>query len=349
MVGELVPSPVDPANASRDFWTRYHAFRRVRQAVSRPDDPIMSDAEEEASLMRADPFEFHERLEVSEGGRMLAWFLGTGVTPESPEYETNKHLYDADLFVLPAHRRRGVGSSFLPRIVDLMHRHGSTTVGFWAEEESGHAFMRRLGAQPKLGSIESRLKMSEVDWAMLDSWIAEGQARSPQTKLEIYDNRVPEELWADYAPQLSSMLNTIPFEQMDHGEIVVTPDQFREWYARAELTGGVQCTVMTREPDGVISGITDTMWAPYHRTIVYQQFTGVRPDARGRGLGKWIKAAMLLHLRELYPELEWIATDNAGSNAPMLKINRAMGFRPYRQGSYYQMTRDELEKRLPPR
>ena len=120
MVGELVPSPVDPANASRDFWTRYHAFRRVRQAVSRPDDPIMSDAEEEASLMRADPFEFHERLEVSEGGRMLAWFLGTGVKPESPEYETNKHLYDADLFVLPAHRRRGVGSSFLPRIVDLL-------------------------------------------------------------------------------------------------------------------------------------------------------------------------------------------------------------------------------------
>ena len=160
---------------------------------------------------------------------------------------------------------------------------------------------------------------------------------------------VPEELWADYAPQLSSMLNTIPFEQMDHGEIVVTPDQFREWYARAELTGGVQCTVMTREPDGVISGITDTMWAPYHRTIVYQQFTGVRPDARGRGLGKWIKAAMLRHLRELYPDLEWMATDNAGSNAPMLKINRAMGFRPYRQGSYYQMTRDELEKRLPTR
>ena len=69
-----------------------------------------------------------------------------------------------------------------------------------------------------------------------------------------------------------------------------------------------------------------------------------RIDLRPRRLGK-----LLLHLRELYPDLEWVATDNAGSNAPMLKINRAMGFRPYRQGSYYQMTRDELEKRLPPR
>ena len=120
----------------------------------------------------------------------------------------------------------------------------------------------------------------------------------------------------------------------------------REWYGRMKIAGEVHHTVMTREPDGVISGVTDVLWAPYHPTIVYQQFTGVRPDARGRGLGKWIKAAMLLHLRQLYPGVEWVSTDNAGSNAPMLKINRAMGFKAYRNGSSYQITRDDLEKRL---
>jgi mycothiol synthase len=197
-----------------------------------------------------------------------------------------------------------------------------------------------------MSSIESRLKLSEVDWPMLDSWIAEGQARSPQTKLEIYEGPIPEAMRADYAPQLSSMLNTIPFEGLDHGEIVITPDVMREFYARMAVTGEVQHSVLAREPDGVISGITDTGWAPYHRTIVYQWFTGVRPDARGRGIGKWIKAAMLVHLRDSYPDVLWLATDNAGSNAPMLKINRAMGFKAYRQGTAYQITRDELEKRL---
>jgi len=95
-----------------------------------------------------------------------------------------------------------------------------------------------------------------------------------------------------------------------------------------------------------MSGITDVVWAPYRPTIIHQRFTGVQPVARGRGLGKWVKAAMLLHVRELYPDTQWIVTDNAGSNAPMLAINRAIGFKPYRNGSEYQMTREQLAERL---
>lgn len=346
MVGEVVPTAVDAATADRDFWRRYHAFRRARQQASRPDDPLNDDPDEEALMARADPFQFHERFEVSSGGTMLGWFEGTAPTPESPEYPTSRHLYDAELYVLPEHRRRRVGAAFLPVLVDLMARHGATTVGFWAEEDPGHEFMKWVGAEPKMSSIESRLKLSEVDWPMLERWVAEGQERSPRTRLEIYDGPLPESLWADYAPQLSSMLNTIPFEGLDHGEIVITPDVMTEFYARNAVNGTVQQTVLAREPDGVISGITDTGWAPHHRTIVYQWFTGVRPEARGRGIGKWIKAAMLLHLRKRYPDAQWVSTDNAGSNAPMLKINRAMGFKAYRQGTAYQITRDALEKRL---
>jgi GNAT superfamily N-acetyltransferase len=346
MVGEVTPKPVDPAGADRDFWKRYHAFRRVRQKESRPDDPLPSDADEEAQVKRPDPFQFHDRFEVFRDSTMLGWFEGTTVKPESPEYATNKHLYDADLYVVPEHRRHGVGALFLPVLVEQMDRHGCTTVSFWTEEEAGHEFLKWAGAEAKLKSIESRLRMSEVDWPMLERWVAEGQARSPRTRLEIYDGPLPEEMWADYAPQLSSMLNTIPFEDLEHGEIVITPEMFVEWNARLKMSARELHTVITREPDGVVSGITDTIWAPWHRTIVYQQFTGVRPDARGRGLGKWIKAAMLLHLRYLYPGVQWVSTDNAGSNAPMLKINRTMGFKPYRHGTSYQITRDNLEKRL---
>lgn len=346
MVGEVVPVPVDPATAGSDFWLRYHAFRRVQQKESRPDDPLRPDADEEALLKRPDPFRAHECFEISSDGKMLGWFVGSTVTRQSPEYATNKHLYEAGIYVLPEHRRHDIGAAFLPVIVELMTRHGSTTVSFWAEEESGHEFLKWVGAEPKLSSIESRLRLSEVDWPMLERWVAEGKERSPQTRLEIHDGPLPEELRADFAPQLSMMLNTIPFEGLDHGDIVITPEKMREWYARMELSGRVQHTVMTREPDGLISGMTDVVWAPYHRAIIYQQFTGVRPDARGRGLGKWIKAAMLLHLRDIYPEAVWVVTDNAGSNAPMLKINRTMGFKAYRHGTSYQITRENLEKRL---
>src|SRR6267143_157311 len=216
MVGELVPTPVDPSTAGADFWKRYHEFRRIRQKESRPDDPPKRDVEEEALMKRPDPFQVREHYEISRDGEMLSWFGGYTVTPASPEYESKKHLYDADIYVLPSRRRHGIGASWLPLVVELMDRHGCTTVGLWAEEESGHEFLKWVGAEPNLTSIESRLRLSEADWPMIEGWVAEGVARSPRTKLEIFDGPLPEKMWADYAPQLSAILITIPFEALDH-------------------------------------------------------------------------------------------------------------------------------------
>ena len=82
----------------------------------------------------------------------------------------------------------------------------------------------------------------------------------------------------------------------------------RHHYERLAAIGEVDHELVTWEADGTISAMTDILWAPFRRTLIEQQITGVRPDARGRGLGKWIKAAMVLHVRDLYPDAEWIVT-----------------------------------------
>jgi GNAT superfamily N-acetyltransferase len=345
MVAQLFPAAIEPKAADAGFWARYHEFRRLRGAAARPEDDLRSDAEEEAILKRGSPFRLQDRYEISTGGRMISVFEGHAVAPESPEFETSKHLYDVDLYVIPERRRERIGASWLPRIVERLDARGCTTAGFWCEEESGHAFMRWVGAERKFESIESRLDLAEVDWRMLEGWLAEGQSRSPSTRLEIHDGGPPEAMWDEFTMRLSALLNTMPFESLDHGDIVVTPAKMRDYFERMKITGEVVHTALTREPDGVISGITEISWVPYRRRNLYQMFTGVDPAQRGRGLGKWIKAALLLHARNLYPDARWVTTDNAGSNAPMLKINRTMGFRPHRRGATYQVTRDRLAAR----
>jgi GNAT superfamily N-acetyltransferase len=346
MVSQLVPARVDFKSAEPDFWKRYHAYRRLRQKESRPDDPIRPDHVEEKRLQRDNPFDIHYFYEIAKDGLILSWFSASTSKPGTAGHDSNKHLFWADLFVHPDHRRQGIGASCLPLIVELMDRHGCTVVGLGTEDAPGHSFLRWMGAAPKFSGAENRLKLAEIDWKMVERWIAEGPKRSPQTKFEIYEGPLPEAMWGDYAPQLSSMLNTIPFENLDHGEIVITPDHMREWYAQLEIEGERLLTILTREPDGVISAITDTGWAPHRPTIIHQRFTGVRPDARGRGLGKWIKAAMLARIRELYPKVQWVSTENAGSNAPMLAINKRLGFKQYRSGTEYQISRDGLAARL---
>lgn len=346
MTNRWTPVEVDAAGAGPDFWKRYHAYRRLRHAETRPDDPITPDRVVEDEMKREDPFELYYRYEISSGGQMLSWFKASAVPPGTPEYESNKHLLWADWSVHPDYRRRGIGRSWIPVVLQIMERNSYTTLGIGTEEASGHAFLKWLGADAKLTGAENRMKLADVDWAMLERWVEEGRKHSPETKLEVYDGRLPESMWEDYCPQISSMLNTMPFGDLDHGDIVFTPPMMAEWFARMDIAGRSGHWMLTREPDGIISGITDMYYAPYIPTIVNQGFTGVRPDARGRGLGKWLKAAMALHLHELYPRAEWFVTDNATSNAPMLAINTRMGFRQYRVGTEYQITRDRLDARM---
>jgi GNAT superfamily N-acetyltransferase len=103
---------------------------------------------------------------------------------------------------------------------------------------------------------------------------------------------------------------------------------------------------MSRESDGAISGMTDVLTFVYEPGFVRQQFTGVHPSARGRGLGKWLKAAMLEHVRTMHPDTIYMTTENAASNASMLAINRALGFQLHRAATTYQFSREALTRRL---
>ena len=51
------------------------------------------------------------------------------------------------------------------------------------------------------------------------------------------------------------------------------------------------------------------------------------PAHRGVGLAKWAKAAMLERIRHERPGAQRVRTDDVFSNAPMLAINDALGFK----------------------
>jgi hypothetical protein len=74
--------------------------------------------------------------------------------------------------------------------------------------------------------------------------------------------------------------------------------------------------------------------------------TGVRPEHRGHALGKWLKATMLQRIFDERPQAEEIRTGNADSNDAMLGINRALGFKPHRAHTTWQVTTAQVRKYL---
>lgn len=61
------------------------------------------------------------------------------------------------------------------------------------------------------------------------------------------------------------------------------------------------------------------------------------PHYRGNGLGRWLKAAMLDKMLNLHPEIKYVRTQNADTNAAMLRINNELGFKPYMSSILWQM------------
>lgn len=336
-----------PARPTPELWARYHAFRRERHAEVRPDDPMTPDGEVEADWLLDDPYTDEQRLIAADGERIVASAGLWRQTPANPSYDTNAHLANVGVHVIGPYRRRGIGSAMMRQLVESLAPHGIRTVSARTEFEDGHAFLNALGFAPKLVESENRLDLAALDWAMVERWAAESPARSPETRLELYEPRVPFEALETLVPTMNRVGADVPTDDLEHGEWKDTPESFarqvNDWLDSAGASHHLMCT---REPDGSASGVTDLNYRPSHPDRVYQMLTGVLPEHRGRGLGKWLKAAMLLHIRDLYPEVRWVITGNANSNAPMLGINHALGFFKYREHTAYQANLNALAERL---
>jgi GNAT superfamily N-acetyltransferase len=94
---------------------------------------------------------------------------------------------------------------------------------------------------------------------------------------------------------------------------------------------------------GKFAGYTETVWNPNRPEILRQDMTGVFPEYRGKGLGRWLKAAMLDKVLKDRPQVKFVRTGNADTNAAMLKINQELGFKPYTADILWQV---ELERVL---
>jgi GNAT superfamily N-acetyltransferase len=336
----------DPGGADEALWRRFHAYRRLRHAETRPDDPLLPDELVEADMRRPDPYGMSRRHVALADGAIVGYLRGEWMTPANPGYESNRDHVWVGGAVLTPYRRRGLGTAWARLALAHLDEAGASILSADTEEADGHAFLQWLGAEGKLAGAENRLDLHEVDWDMVERWIAEGRHRSPHTRLEFYEHRVPEAILGEFSETLSRLLNTMPFDELAHGDIVVTPELIHEFYKHLDDMGASVHTFLTREPDGTISGITDVEYVPAKSDRISQMFTGVDPVARGRGLGKWIKASMLVTIRERYPDVRWITTGNAQSNEPMLAINRKLGFKTYKQSTAYQISRDKLAEAL---
>jgi mycothiol synthase len=89
-------------------------------------------------------------------------------------------------------------------------------------------------------------------------------------------------------------------------------------------------------------GFTRVWWHEGRPGLLTQGDTAVDSDHRNQGIGRWLKAEMILRILAERPEARLIRTGNASDNAPMLAINTALGFQPFQAHTSWRAATAEL-------
>jgi len=321
----------EPLKAGEDLWAAYFDHADAIHAEVDPEDPPIPRGKRKAMIAAAVAIPYMtKRFYLAMDGAMAAGYASVSVeNPRSPSYGDNKHVANFSMSVLPAYRRRGLGTRLLRHVNAELTAAEPQVSELLAPVvlESGRGFLDRFGGTVSLVQAENRLQLKDVDWAMVEAWAADGLGKNPSTKI-ITASVIPEEDIGSFSEVYSATINQQPLGDISV-KMKITPEQIRDGEERARGNGVDHISIYSRERDGTVSGLTETEYLKESGHKVHQMLTGVKAECRGRGLGKLLKALMLLYVRREYPAAGYMVTGNADSNAPMLAINNELGFKKH--------------------
>jgi mycothiol synthase len=346
---EIELRPFDPFKATEEEWKAFHQYRYRRYPEFAPGDPITADDVVEKSLRFMREEEYIETHSVHLKGSPDEWIGLVRVSfmrETSPSYEENKHqCFVYNLALLTPYRGKGIAKKLLEVVLDFAKRYKKTVIIAETSEEHGKRFIKKLKAEEALSGVENRLDLTKLDWDMVEKWARDGPVRSPETKLEFFQD-CPDDIIEEFCKIYSEVGNQAPKEDLDVGDFVITPELRRTHEKYQKDVDVTWLTVITREPNSDISGLTEVLYRPSKDPHITQNLTGVSDKYRGTGRGKWLKAIMLQEVRKRFPTVTTVVTGNATTNAPMLSINERLGFKVHKESIVAQMKTKDLENYL---
>lgn len=346
---DYVIQTLDVTTATDEEWSKYHKYRRKRMSEVLPNDPVEGDVSYQewakAALEEYD-FRFYIVTEKKDPTSVVASLQLSAYKESSPSYVGNEHNLRVHSFsVLKKHRLKGIATTLLGYAHEFAIEMERTVLLGGSMEEEGRKLNHVLGGTEALEMRNYRLNMKDVDWKMVEQWAKDGPERSPEASIEFHTS-IPDELLESYTKKYTEVYNQAPFDDLDIGDQIYTPELFRHYEDVMKRAGQTWFTVLVREKNGDISGLSDVFYMPSRAPILTQGLTGVDQNYRGHGKGKWVKAAMILKIREKFPDIKVISTGIATSNAPMIAINERLGFNIHHETHNMQVETEKLGKYL---
>ncbi len=338
---------VDVDNISDQRWEQYYDLLKELRAETDPLRPVGSLDEIQTSWHNVPPFADASHWWIVD--RTTDEIVGKGdLTTLNELMPKNRHLAQIDIAVRPAYRRQGIGTALLATIVASIEATGQTVIigATQSAVPAGEAFASQTGAKMGLAAVENQLKLRDLDLNLMRQWREVGDTLADSYELLFVAGRYPDEL-IDAIVDVRHAMNSAPLDDLDVEDIEYSADNVRQLEQSLLHSGRQRWTYAVRHiPSQKLAGYTEVILRPSAPLIAFQGETAVAPEFRGNRIGRWLKAAMIERIINELPTIEFVRTGNANSNAPMLKINTEMGFKPHVEDKVWQLSTSEARTYL---
>lgn len=295
-----------------------------------PENPRPVDPHLRAWFRAEYPGREHHHF-IAADGPDLVGYLGIGLLTDD-----NPHLAMAELLVHPAHRRRGHGTALLRRYLDFAAGAGRTnliagTRTAWGDgprrSDTGARFLERNGFALALVNVSHRCRTDALDSGTEARLWDRAREAAGDYAVRTWTGPAPDDL-VESLCRLGAMAGT----EIPTGDVEIEPetadvDRYRA--KEAALAAVRQIPVRAaavHRATGAVAALTHVRAYADPAEHAVQGVTIADPDHRGHRLGLLVKLANLRQLRERFPAVAALWTENADVNDRMIAINNALGY-----------------------
>jgi len=277
-------------------------------------------------------------------GRVVA--TGLLVVPLLDNLRSAQVYVDVD----PDARHRGHGRALAQAMLAAAAERGRTVVSTetgWPVDapmdgagEAGPGLARSLGFS--LGITEVlRVLDAPVPDQRLDALAAEAAPHHTAYTLRDFVGPVPDDLVEQWAALTATLTTEAPMGTMTLEAEAAEVALVREDEELMVRQGRVRYATVALSADGVLAGYTELVTTVHEPGLAYQWGTLVARAHRGHRLGVALKVAnqrLIQRHDATHGGIRAVRTWNADSNAPMVAVNEALGFRPVRRFGGFERT-----------
>jgi GNAT superfamily N-acetyltransferase len=327
--------PMTASAAELESWLR---TQNAAIAADLPGDPRW-----QAASLR-------EYLSVTmPGERCLMWHAAHPDRPDQVGFARlllHGGLGVLELHVPPAVRRHGLGRALLAVVAARARAEGFPSLGVEVVGGTpGGPFFEANGFQRAYTEMRSLLDLSTVDNTALDQAAA---AVATGYQVRYHPGGLPDELLPGYA-EAKQVRRLDPPGDLELRPSSYDPDRLRASIACLTTRGlRPHFVVAIHERTGRVAALTELVVPAQHPSRADQYDTTVVPEFNSYGLGRAIKARMLVEIRRDHPQLAEVQTWHPTANHELQHLNEELGFKPDRQWHEYEADAAELEERLRP-